>query len=242
MSVYAAVRAVWRQLPRGLQDALVRNAALNRMKRSVSLLLMNHDDLYGAEYYESIDRDALSSAGPIATSILRDFAPKTILDVGCGTGATLAAFAARGVDVTGLEHSNVALRYCRRRGVKCLEYDLESPNPPPIGSRFDLVISMEVAEHLPQHVADRFVDVLTSYGDVIVFTAATPGQGGRDHVNEQPHEYWIAKFSDREFHYASHRSLVWRKEWEEQGAASWYVRNLMLFTKTTVGPGAASGS
>lgn len=38
------------------------------MKRSVSLVRMNHDDLYGSEYYESIDRDALSSAGPIATS------------------------------------------------------------------------------------------------------------------------------------------------------------------------------
>jgi cyclopropane fatty-acyl-phospholipid synthase-like methyltransferase len=225
-----------------LQEALVRYDALSRMKRSVSLLLMNQDDLYGAEYYESIDRDALSSAGPIATSILRDFAPKTLLDVGCGTGAILATLAAGGVDVTGLEYSKVALNYCRRRGLNVLKYDLESPNSLSIWSRFDLVISMEVAEHLRQDVADRFVDALTSYGDVIVFTAATPGQGGRDHVNEQPHEYWIEKFSNREFHYALDRSLVWRKEWEDQGVASWYFRNLMLFTKTTVGPGAAPGS
>ncbi len=242
MSVYAAVRAVWRQLPKGLQDAIMRNAAFSRMKRSVSSLLMNHDDRYCAEYYESIDRDALSSAGPIATSILRDFAPKTLLDVGCGTGAMLVALAARGVDVAGLECSNVALSYCRRRGLNVFEYDLESPDPLPIRSRFDVVMSMEVAEHLSRHVADRFVDILTGYGDVIVFTAAIPGQGGRDHVNEQPHRYWIEKFSNREFHYASYRSLVWRKEWEEQGAASWYFRNLMVFTKTTVGPGAASGS
>jgi hypothetical protein len=62
-----------------------------------------------------------------------------------------------------------------------------------------LVICTEVAEHLPANVASQLVSHLVSLSDVILFTAATPGQGGRHHLNEQPHSYWVALFAQLGF-------------------------------------------
>jgi hypothetical protein len=65
---------------------------------------------------------------------------------------------------------------------------------------------------------------------VIIFTAAPPGQGGTNHVNEQPPSYWISKFQERGFKYAEELSQRWRESWEaEDNVESWYQKNLMIF-------------
>ena len=76
-------------------------------------------------------------------------------------------------------------------------FDLSRPFR--LGRRFDLVQSLEVAEHIPPAQAEIFVDHLAAHGDVILFSAAVPGQGGEFHVNEQPYEYWRQKFAARGF-------------------------------------------
>jgi SAM-dependent methyltransferase len=203
------------------------NGARSRLVRS----LMTSDDVYGADYCAELDQEALSSAGAIVRSVLRDFAPRSAIDVGCGTGAILAALAAAGVRCTGLERSKAALAYCRGRGLNVVPYDLTSRNDRPFGSGFDVVLSLEVAEHLPKQAADRFVGLLTRLGKRVIFTAATPGQGGRDHVNEQPAEYWIERFARHGFSLDEARSLKWREEWKEAGTAPWYNRNLLVFVE-----------
>jgi hypothetical protein len=89
---------------------------------------------------------------------------------------------------------------------------------------------MEVAEHLPEAVADRYVELLTSLSPLVVFTAAPPGQGGSDHVNEQPPSYWILKFQQRDFGHDDGLTRRWRESWEASGVVeSWYHQNLMIF-------------
>jgi hypothetical protein len=100
------------------------------------------------------------------------------------------------------------------------------------GRIFDVAISTEVAEHLPERFADRYVDLLTKAAPQIVFTAAFPGQGGADHVNEQPASYWIGKFSARGFAFDEPLSREWRRQWKEAGIARWYWMNAMIFTKS----------
>jgi hypothetical protein len=91
---------------------------------------------------------------------------------------------------------------------------------------------MEVAEHLPEKAAGRYVDLLTRLSSVIVFTAAPPGQGGQDHINEQPPSYWISKFQDLGFAQDRLLSERWRKIWRGSSAvASWYYENLMIFRR-----------
>jgi cyclopropane fatty-acyl-phospholipid synthase-like methyltransferase len=197
--------------------------------------LASHDDIYNEAYYDSIDDLSERSADAIADTICRDIAPKTLLDVGCGSGALLAAVASRGVRAIGLDYSETAMQVCRKHGLTVHKVDLRSPTNKYSGLDFDVVISMEVAEHLPRSAADRFIDFLTTSGRTIVFTAATPGQGGVGHVNEQSHEYWTKKFQDRGFTLRKDLSLAWRDEWRARGTANWYFGNVMIFASTSSG-------
>jgi len=126
----------------------------------------------------------------ILDAVLDRFQPRSVLDVGCGTGKSLEYFADRGLDVIGIEGSALAISKSRLRDkMRCLNLN----NPIDLGRKFDLVWSFEVAEHIHPRHADAFLATLVHHGDRIVLSAATPGQGGEGHLNEQPPEYWIAK-------------------------------------------------
>jgi 2-polyprenyl-3-methyl-5-hydroxy-6-metoxy-1,4-benzoquinol methylase len=163
---------------------------VRRSKRAKSFKsLLSRNLIYDSEYFErDVEGPAVASVAAISRSIERDLAPSRIVDVGCGTGALLAAMRERGCIVMGLEFADTAIAYCRKRGVPVRKFNIERDSFQS-DTRFDTVISMEVAEHLPERTADRDVNLLTALADVAVFTAATPNQGGMDHVNEQPHNY-----------------------------------------------------
>ena len=65
-----------------------------------------------------------------------------------------------------------------------------------IDREFDLVVSLEVAEHLPEECAKIFIKSLTKLGPVILFSAAIPFQGWTNHLNEQWPDYWANYFKD----------------------------------------------
>jgi 2-polyprenyl-3-methyl-5-hydroxy-6-metoxy-1,4-benzoquinol methylase len=190
----------------------------------------SHDDLYDAKYYEFIEDTTGDSSPAIVASILRDLSPRSVLDVGCGTGAILAEFARRGIAGKGLERSRAALRFCQARGLDVAKFDIGRSTLRRPAVPFDVVVSTEVAEHLPTVAADAFVNLLTSQGNVVVFTAATPGQGGLDHVNEQPHAYWIAKFRNAGFALDEALTNAWRQEWTGK-TADWFSANVMAFRR-----------
>lgn len=193
-----------------------------------------HESIYNSEYYEYVDENAYASAPVIADSIIDLFDPKSILDIGCGTGALLYELRKRGIAGTGLEYSEEALTYCRERGVDVMKFDLRSKNDPFPNRNFDVVVSMEVAQQLPESSADDLVDLICEHGNHVVFTAATPGQGGRAYVNQQPHRYWIEKFRSRGFQFLEKQSAKWRQEWEDEVVSSWYSKNLMLFSDRAI--------
>lgn len=91
-----------------------------------------------------------------------------------------------------------------------------------------------MAEHLYAKHADKLVETLTrSARHAIYFTAAPPGQGGLDHVNEQPHEYWIEKFNVHGWMLDAKktvdvRELLLRVIREQH----WYTHNSMVFIPT----------
>lgn len=187
-----------------------------------------HQETYDAEYYEFIEYTSVYSQNAMANSIVRDLAPGTVVDLGCGTGALLEALRSRKVRVAGLEYSDAALAYCKKRRLRVHKFDIARHCLPKKLRRRDVALSFEVAEHLPPELADQFVNTLAAASDTVVFSAATPGQGGTDHVNEQPHEYWIDKMRALGFHLDEDLTRRWRDEWCGC-TANWYHMNVMVF-------------
>ena len=148
------------------------------------------------------------------------------LDVGCGAGGWLWAVreAFPNADVFGVDHPDVPRSQMLIDAQDFSGCDLSQPIN--LARRFDLVISLEVAEHIDPARADVFVENLTRHGERVLFSAATPRQGGTGHVNEQWPDYWAEKFKARGLQrFDIVRPLIW----DEDEVASWYKQNMMLF-------------
>jgi len=209
-----------------------KSPAVRRFKTFVRGVLLSHNSIYNAQYYlRFVEGPAANSSDTISNSIISTFNVKSVVDVGCGTGALLEAIKKKGCETFGFEYSDAAIEICRARHLDVQKFNLESDVLNNI-RKFDLAISTEVAEHLPAKFSDRYVEILCRLADVIVFTAAPPGQGGDDHVNEQLPSYWIAKFNKLGFDYSHEITKNWRVAWKNSNrVASWYYDNLMVFRR-----------
>src|SRR5262245_12113847 len=176
-----------------------------------------------------IEGPAVASAPAMARTIVEHFHPHSVVDIGCGTGALLVAFRDLGCSVSGLEYAEAALRYCRERNLDVRKFDIERQVLRQ-AARSDLAVSFEVAEHLPEKRADRFVDLLCSLAPIVVCSAAKPGQeGGLDHVNCQPQSYWIEKFERRGYRFDHVAAGALCAQWRAQGVTWYYYENVMAF-------------
>ncbi len=181
---------------------------------------------YSRYYYQGLREDSESSAAEVVPLILRHFAPKTVVDVGCGSGTWTRVYKNAGARVLGIDGFNVRADQLLIAAEEFARHDLEKPLRP--GRTFDLVNCLEVAEHLPQTRAESFIADLCLLGDAVVFSAAVPGQGGTQHINEQWQSYWIDLFERQGFqHFDCFRPVLWRN----LKVAWWYVQNMFAFIR-----------
>lgn len=151
---------------------------------------------YSSDFYDYIDAGSRASARAVSALLLKELAIGSLLDVGAGHGAWAAEWLAAGVkDVVAVDGDYVRRDQLAIPADRFTAHDLSTPLD--LKRRFDLVQSLEVAEHLPADRAGLFVENLVRHGDVILFSAAVPHQGGEHHVNEQPPEYWRTRFRER---------------------------------------------
>lgn len=151
---------------------------------------------YSGDFYSYIDAGSRRSARAVAAILLREMKIASLLDIGAGHGAWAAEWLAAGVkNVVAVDGDYVRADQLAVPKKNFRAHDLSTPLD--LRKSFDLVQTLEVAEHLPADKADLFVDNLVRHGDVILFSAAVPHQGGEHHVNEQPPEYWRKKFLGR---------------------------------------------
>ena len=151
---------------------------------------------YSGDFYSYIDAGSRRSARIVAGLLLKEMKILSLLDVGAGHGAWAAEWLTAGVKtVVAVDGEYVRPDQLAIPKAAFRAHDLSTPLD--LNKRFDLVQSLEVAEHLPADKAETIIDSVTGHGDVILFSAAVPHQGGEHHVNEQPPEYWREKFAAR---------------------------------------------
>ncbi len=221
------IRPLWAVIPERLRS----NIAIQWLKDRLKPFLSRYDVIYSYEFFTyAVDPIAQEAAPIIAQSLIQELRPKRVIDVGCGTGALLKTLQDNGCVCRGLEYAQAGLKFCRSRGLDVTEFDIGHDKLDPKDS-YDVAVSIEVAEHLPERRAENYVDLLCGLAPAIVFTAATPGQGGVHHINEQSNGYWISRFEKRGFHLDSALTKKWRSEWERATMDSCFYNNLMVFRR-----------
>src|ERR1700730_17825780 len=181
-SLYRGLKDVWQILPPSWNERMRRAPVLGQIVQLVTWVTIKsatHQEIYDKRYNAFLDAAASESTGPMAATIKRLFNPNSVIDVGCGTGALLAQFRQKGVEARGLEYSAAGIARCRERGIQVEKFDLETDEA--IAGSWDVTVSFEVAEHLPESMAENYVRVISQFSPVVIISAATVGQGGKDH-------------------------------------------------------------
>lgn len=183
-------------------------------------------DFYGDDFYADQIRDSERSARHYLTYLWSIFQPTSVTDVGCGRGAWLKVFAELGArDVIGYDGAWNSQSQMIDSRIRFFPVDLEKTI---VGSRTDMAMSLEVAEHLSPQASDRFVKSLVGLSDTVLFAAAFTNQGGTNHVNERPHSFWARKFELEGF---AVFDLFRPRFWGNEEVCSWYRQNTFLYVR-----------
>ncbi|RZL19770.1 MAG: class I SAM-dependent methyltransferase [Pedobacter sp.] len=189
---------------------------------------MRETKYYDDSFYAELDKGSYVSAQKILPVIKELFNPACVIDIGCGVGYWLKVWKEELMvdDILGVEGTYVTDKLFKLESKHLLNADLKLPLD--LGRRFDLVMSMEVAEHIPEENSDIFIENLIRAGDIIMFSAAIKGQLGTYHINEQMPEYWAKKFKKHNYIAIDY---LRPKIWNDSSIAYWYRQNTLLFIR-----------
>ena len=189
------------------------------------MIQANLTELYGKGFYDSFERSTFESADVIVPTVMQLLAPRNVVDVGCGRGIWLRVFLDHGVSrIQGLDGDHASADNLFIPRANFTPMDLTKPFS--IGDHYDLAVCLEVAEHLPDSVAEGLVRELTRAAPCVLFSAAVPGQGGQHHINEQWPEYWHELFRVNGFvSFDYFRPQLF----PDKRVCSWYRQNLVLY-------------
>lgn len=176
--------------------------------------------------YERMWQEENPFAHRLAYWIKHVLNPNRVIDMGCGPGMHVYALRGLEVEAIGYDIDERVLDkpYLHHKSIFNVWSDEQA----------DLVLCLEVAEHLPENVSDQVVeacvDALDHHG-ILIWTAAIPGQGGVGHINCQPKEYWEAKFKQNNMtrlHQLEGEMLDYIRRGYHMG---WFTQNAMIFLK-----------
>ena len=187
-----------------------------------------NQEKYGDAFFKNRHQKTVYSAETILGNVLQEIPEvNSAVDFGCGVGTWLSVLNDQGVTtVQGYDGFWVNTELLEIPAQCFTQVNLEESVA--LDRRFDLAISLEVAEHLQPGAADTFVETLTSAADFVLFSAAIPAQGGNQHVNEQWQQYWCDLFEKREYQAVD---LLRTRIWNDNKIPIWYRQNILLFVQ-----------
>ncbi len=189
---------------------------------------------YSAEFYSSVTSRAEKSAEILSTFILKNIKITTVQDIGCGDGVWLLEFSKRirGGSFLAVDRSEGTFGLLDSADERINLQPTDLARGVPVNAEiFDLSICLEVLEHLPYEAALNVMEYLKNSSRILLFSAATPGQGGTNHMNENSAEFWHSELHRRGF-----RQLdVIRPILENSNSVpDYYKRNSFLYLNTNI--------
>lgn len=182
---------------------------------------------YDGNFYLTEKEHSESASDILIPYVIEHLNCKSVIDFGCGVGKCLnMAKKCSGIEkIMGLDGGWVReqLEIDQNEFFEC---DLTKVID--LQEKFDLAISLEVAEHLPEKSAKIFINNLVRHADIILFSAAIPYQGGTYHVNEQYPSYWRKIFLELDFLMCD---CIRNRFWNDKRIFDYYRQNIFIYCK-----------
>lgn len=180
--------------------------------------------LYDGEFFDFEQAMAQRAAQIILPDVILRAGARSVIDIGCGTGAWISIAKTLGAQILGVDGYVDS--------TKLLIDDDEFVPLDLIRGHFDcygwdLALCLEVAEHLPEECSAKLVESLCS-ADFVLFSAAIPNQGGVGHINEQLLTWWETLFAA---HGYKGTEDVRKRHWTDSRIPDFYRQNIILFSR-----------
>lgn len=169
------------------------------------------------------------------TELLKKYAPRSLIDIGCGAGHAVEWWLSRNVRAEGVDGFVTALMEATRRNpglTECLflhDYT-RGPWPQHEETTWDLGWCCEFVEHVEENYRQCFLETFRRCRS-LAMTHALPGQDGFHHVNCQPDEYWIEQVTNAGLIYDQRATEHCRRVAEPNSFAS---QSLLIFTNRRI--------
>jgi SAM-dependent methyltransferase len=209
------------------------NVGLIKSPRNQKLveLFLKIPSQYDSSFYDDAYKVSYASACLFFAHLLQTHEFNKVVDVGAGVGAWSHAAVDLGKDVVSIDGEWVR---DLKKPCSTLKYVFKNLNEEVVADNyFDLVVCVEVAEHLMPDRSVGFVSDLCKLAPVIIFGAALPRQGGSGHINCRPHSYWVDLFDKNDYvAFDAFRP----KFWYCGDVGPWYAQNTYLYVDKKMVP------
>tara|TARA_R110000765_G_scaffold9042_3_gene28564 strand:- start:16797 stop:17375 length:579 start_codon:yes stop_codon:yes gene_type:complete len=147
----------------------------------------------------------------------------SVADFGCGDASYVRAFASVGISIFAVDGNPHTPRITGGLGeVQNLALPLDTK------LNYDVVLSLEVGEHIPPEFEQVFIDNLCNTArQQIVMSWAVEGQVGHGHVNCRNNDYIISELTRRGWIYDDEATSSFRAA----SSLSWFPNSLLVFEK-----------
>ena len=132
-----------------------------------------------------------------ADRIKADINPGTVLDAGCAMGFLVEALREREIKAWGVDISSYAID---RVAPEIKEFCWLGSVTEPFPRQYELIVCIEVLEHLKREDSEKAVSNLVQHSSDILFSSTPFDYREVSHFNVQPSEYWAEQFARHGFY------------------------------------------
>lgn len=186
--------------------------------------------MYDKLYYQKHEKGSYYSAISILEFILSFYNFNSLVDLGCGMGTWCKAASDLGVKyILGIDQHEYEQEYMLIDDRNYMKFDLK--NELDNYGKFDIAVSVEVAEHIDSAYVNTFIRNVCSQSNIVLFSAALPFQGGTGHINEKKCSFWKQQFNKYGYEIID---CIRPHFWDNSKLEIWYRNNCVLFVKNHV--------